>query len=149
MFRRSNRVWRKASFSSRPVSRLIRWYIKPGDLTKEFWEKAIQFHETFHGLKITNYFQSPQSFSTPMQQPPYFNSNTTSNNMADFTSQNLPNSPSENEKPYFNLQWNTSYVDFKWQYVYFPFLKTFLDIYLASIIMYNWANTLKHNVVIL
>ena len=45
----------KASFSGRPRSRLIRWYDKPGDLTKEFWEKAIQFHGTFHGLKITNW----------------------------------------------------------------------------------------------
>ena len=44
----------KASFASRPVSRLIRWYNKPGDITKGFWEKAIQFHGTFHGLKITN-----------------------------------------------------------------------------------------------
>ena len=44
----------KASLASRPVSRLIRWYKKPGDITKEFWEKAIQFHEIFHGLKITN-----------------------------------------------------------------------------------------------
>ena len=46
----------KASFISRPVSRLIRWYNKPGDITKEFWYKAIQFHGTFHGLKITNWF---------------------------------------------------------------------------------------------
>ena len=45
----------KATFTSRPLSRLIRWYNKPGDdMTKEFWEKAIQFHGTFHGLKITN-----------------------------------------------------------------------------------------------
>ena len=44
----------KASFASRPVLRLIRWYNKPGDVTKEFWEKAIRFHGTFHGLKITN-----------------------------------------------------------------------------------------------
>ena len=29
-------------------------YNKPGDLKKEFWEKAIQFHGTFHGLKITD-----------------------------------------------------------------------------------------------
>ena len=43
------------SFASRPPSRLIRWYNKPGDTTKEFWEKAIQFHGTFHGLKITNW----------------------------------------------------------------------------------------------
>ena len=27
----------KASFASRPVLRLIRWYNKPGDITKEFW----------------------------------------------------------------------------------------------------------------
>ena len=27
----------KASFASRPESRLIRWYNEPGDITKEFW----------------------------------------------------------------------------------------------------------------
>ena len=27
----------KASFASRPESRLIRWYNEPGDVTKEFW----------------------------------------------------------------------------------------------------------------
>ena len=27
----------KASFESRPLSRLIRWYNKSGDITKEFW----------------------------------------------------------------------------------------------------------------
>ena len=43
-----------ASFTSRSLLRLIRWYNKPGDVRKEFWEKAIQFHGTFHGLKITN-----------------------------------------------------------------------------------------------
>ena len=43
----------KALFASRPVSLLIRWFNKPGVVTKEFWEKAIQFHGTFHGLKIT------------------------------------------------------------------------------------------------
>ena len=43
----------KILFTSRPASpRLIRWYNKPGDITKEFWEKAIQFHGTFHELKI-------------------------------------------------------------------------------------------------
>ena len=31
-------------------------YNKPGNITKEFWEKAIQFHGTFHGLKNTNWF---------------------------------------------------------------------------------------------
>ena len=44
----------KASFTSRPVPRLISWYNKPGDIIKEFWEKVIQFHGTFHGLQITN-----------------------------------------------------------------------------------------------
>ena len=48
----------KASFASHPLSRLIGWYNKPGDITKEFWEKAIQFHGTFHGLKITNWMES-------------------------------------------------------------------------------------------
>ena len=42
----------KTSFASRPLSRLIRWYNKPGDITKEFWEKAIQFHGTFHGRNM-------------------------------------------------------------------------------------------------
>ena len=27
----------KASFASRPESRLIRWYNEPADITKEFW----------------------------------------------------------------------------------------------------------------
>ena len=45
----------KTSFASRPSLRLIRWYNKPGDITKEFWEKAIQLHGTFHELKITNW----------------------------------------------------------------------------------------------
>ena len=44
----------KASFSSHPVSRLTRWYNKPGDITSELLEKTIQFHGTFHGLKIIN-----------------------------------------------------------------------------------------------
>ena len=46
----------KASFASRPLSRLIRWYNKPGGITKKFWEKAIQFHGAFHGLKITKWY---------------------------------------------------------------------------------------------
>ena len=46
----------KVSFASRSVLRLIRWCNKPGDITKEFWEKVIQLHGTFHGLKITNCF---------------------------------------------------------------------------------------------
>ena len=45
----------KVSFVSLPVSCLIRLYNKPGDIAKEFWEKAIQFHGTFRGLKITNW----------------------------------------------------------------------------------------------
>ena len=40
----------ESSLASRPVSHLI----KPGDITKELQEKAIQFHGIFHGLKITN-----------------------------------------------------------------------------------------------
>ena len=39
-----------------PQSCLIRWYNEPGDITKEFLSKANQFHVTFHGLKITNWF---------------------------------------------------------------------------------------------
>ena len=35
----------KVSFASRPVSRLIMWHNKPGDITKEFWEKAIQIEQ--------------------------------------------------------------------------------------------------------
>ena len=54
----------KASFASRPVSRLIRWYNKPGDIIKEFWEETIQFHGTFHGLKI----QTDQGFSTTISE---------------------------------------------------------------------------------
>ena len=44
----------KGSFASRPESRLISWYNEPGDITKKCWYKAIQFHGTFHGLKIIN-----------------------------------------------------------------------------------------------
>ena len=32
--------------------RLIRWCNKLGDITNEFWEKAIQFQGKFHGLEI-------------------------------------------------------------------------------------------------
>ena len=45
----------KALFASRPASRPIRWYNKPGDIAKEFWEKAIQFLGTFNMLEITNW----------------------------------------------------------------------------------------------
>ena len=39
-----------ALFACRPI-----WPpIKPRDATKEFQQKAIQFHGTFHGLKIRN-----------------------------------------------------------------------------------------------
>ena len=41
-----------ALFARPPVLHLI----KPGDITKEFYENAIQFHWTFRGLKITNWF---------------------------------------------------------------------------------------------
>ena len=40
------------SFAGRPVSCLI----KPGCIAKEFQEKATQFHGSFHGLKISNWF---------------------------------------------------------------------------------------------
>ena len=40
----------KALFGRGPASRLI----KPGDITKRFQEEAIQFHGTYHGLKIRN-----------------------------------------------------------------------------------------------
>ena len=40
-----------ASFACLPISPLI----KPRDITKEFQQKAIQFHGTFHSLKITNW----------------------------------------------------------------------------------------------
>ena len=51
----------KTSFASRLVSRLIRWY-KPVEITKLFWEKAIQIHGTFHGLKITNWYSELSIF---------------------------------------------------------------------------------------
>ena len=44
----------RASFASRPESRLMRWHYKLGDITKEFWLKVIHFHGTFHRLKKTN-----------------------------------------------------------------------------------------------
>ena len=46
----------KGSFASRPLSRLIIWYKKPGDMTKEFREKAIRVHGAFHGLKMASCF---------------------------------------------------------------------------------------------
>ena len=45
-FKETIRLDVKASFASRPLSRLIRWYNKPGDIATEFWEKAIQSHST-------------------------------------------------------------------------------------------------------
>ena len=47
------------------VSCLIRLYNKPGDIAKEFWEKAIQFHGTFRKLqteKAWMYKSSVQKF---------------------------------------------------------------------------------------
>ena len=35
---------------------LILPLIKPRDMTKEFQQRAIQLHGTFHGLKITNWY---------------------------------------------------------------------------------------------
>ena len=49
--------------------------------------------------------QSLYSLATLTQQPPHYSNNTTSNsNMAHFASQKSPNSESENEKTYLNLQ---------------------------------------------
>ena len=42
----------KVLYASRPLSRVIKWYNKPRNITEEFWEKAILFHGT--ELKITN-----------------------------------------------------------------------------------------------
>ena len=68
-------------------------------------QAMIMQSQTQHPVPQNLFFQSPQSFTTPTQQPPYFSSNTTSNSsMANFTSQNLPNFESENEKTYFNMQ---------------------------------------------
>ena len=73
-FKETIRFYVKASFASRPLSRLIRWYNRSVDITKEYWEKAIQFHGTFHGLKIIIIFMDwklyksafySDSFATP------------------------------------------------------------------------------------
>ena len=53
MLRRNNRIWRKG-LVCKSSTVTPKWYNTPGDITKEFWEKAIQFHGTFHGLKIKN-----------------------------------------------------------------------------------------------
>ena len=58
----------KASFARCPVSRLIGWSKKSVYITKEFWEKAIQFHGTFHGLKITNWFVQNVFFLTKVNE---------------------------------------------------------------------------------
>ena len=55
----------KASFASRPMLRLISWYSKPGDITKEYWEKAIQFRGNFHWLKITNWTTNVEALDSP------------------------------------------------------------------------------------
>ena len=53
-----------------------------------------------HPVSQNMFFQSPQTFSTPpTQQRSYFSSSSTENtNIANFTSQNLPNSESQSEK---------------------------------------------------
>ena len=51
----------KASLSSPPVLRLIRWYNKR-ILGKGY---SIKFHGTFHGLKITNCYINPDNTSFP------------------------------------------------------------------------------------
>ena len=47
----------KASLAGRPVSRLIRWCNKPGEITREFWEKAVQFQGAFHRLETINWYR--------------------------------------------------------------------------------------------
>ena len=75
----------KNLFASRPVSRVIRWYNKPGDITKEFWEKAIQFHGTFQRLKL----QTVQFHSKNLTHFTKLNSFDIESNMLSQYSQNL------------------------------------------------------------
>ena len=35
---------------------------KPGDIIIEFWEKTIQLHGIFHGLKITNWYTRDKGY---------------------------------------------------------------------------------------
>ena len=57
LFRRNNIIWCKDPLckSSSVASYQVIYPNEPGDITKAFWEKAIQFHGLLHGLKITNY----------------------------------------------------------------------------------------------
>ena len=48
----------KASFASRLVSRLIRWYNKPGDITKEFFSST----RLFMNWKLQTELQQPNTF---------------------------------------------------------------------------------------
>ena len=78
-------IWRKELVCKSPVSRIIRWYNKPGDITKEFWEKAIQFHGTFQRLKL----QTVQFHSKNLTHFTKLNSFDIGSNMLSQYSQNL------------------------------------------------------------
>ena len=52
----------QASFLSRPLSRLIRWYNKSGDITSEFWEKAFYLHGHFMDWKLQTGWNSLKLF---------------------------------------------------------------------------------------
>ena len=41
----------KASFASHPVSHLIGWYNKPGDITEEFWKKVYSIPQDFSWIE--------------------------------------------------------------------------------------------------
>ena len=56
-------VFYAASFASCLFSPLI----KQGDRTKEFQQKAIQLHGTFHGLRITNLNNTDELKKIPTQ----------------------------------------------------------------------------------
>ena len=48
----------KALFASRPVSRLVSWSNEPGDITKEFWERAIHFKLIWYVASNVDRFSS-------------------------------------------------------------------------------------------
>ena len=56
MFQRNNRLWHKSLVCKSSSVVFNQVTTKPGDITIEFWEKAIQLHGTFHGSKITNWY---------------------------------------------------------------------------------------------
>ena len=57
-FRRNNKIWRKDLLCKSSTVASNQVTCQTSDITKEFRETAIQFHGTFHGLKITNWLPS-------------------------------------------------------------------------------------------